>query len=64
MVASDAVLVSDWGRTYPGCAPAPGVLHEVVNLSAGKRVRGSYHILFAKSRHSEFKSLRVPVIDP
>ena len=36
VLASDAVLVSDGGRAYPGCARRLGVQHEAVNVSAGR----------------------------
>lgn len=32
VLASDAVLLSDGGRAYPGCARRLGVQHEAVNL--------------------------------
>ncbi len=41
LLASDAVLLSDGGRAYPGCARRLGIQHEAVNVSAGRRVRGS-----------------------
>ena len=34
----DALLVTDGGTSYPPCAAALGVSHEVLNQSAGERV--------------------------
>ena len=56
LLASDAVLLSDGGRAYPGCARRLGVQHEAVNMSAGRRVRGSYHIHPVNNRHQQFKA--------
>ena len=39
---------------------ALGLPHQAVNLSAGRRVRGSYHIRTANSRHSQFKTFLRP----
>ena len=56
VLASDAVLVSDGGRAYPGCARRLGVQHKAVNVSAGQRVRGSYHIQTVNNRHQRWKA--------
>ena len=60
LLASDAVLLSDGGRAYPGCARRLGVQHEAVNVSAGRRVRGSYHIQTVNNRHQQFKAFLQP----
>lgn len=60
MLASDAVLVSDGGRAYPGCGRRLGVQHEAVNVSAGQRVRGSYHIQTVNNRHQQWKAFQGP----
>ena len=60
VLASDAVLVSDGGRAYPGCACRLGVQHEAVNVSAGQRVRGSYHIQTVNNRHQQWKAFLGP----
>ena len=60
MLARDAVLVSDGGRAYPGCARRLGVQHEAVNVSAGIRVRGSYHVQTVNSRHRQWKAFLEP----
>ena len=60
VLASDAVLVSDGGRAYPGCARRLGVQHEAVNMSAGQRVRGSYHIQTVNNRHQQWKAFLGP----
>ena len=54
ILAGDAVLVSDRGRAYPGCARRLGGQHEAVNVSAGIRVRGSYHVQTVNSRHRQW----------
>ena len=60
VLASDAVLLSDGGRAYPGCARRLGVQHEAVNVSAGQRVRGSYHIQTVNNRHQQWKAFLGP----
>ena len=60
VLASDVVLVSDGGRAYPGCARRLGVQHEAVNVSAGQRVRGSYHIQTVNNRHQQWKEFLEP----
>lgn len=40
----DALLVTDGCTSYPPCAAALGVSHEVLNQSAGERVRGELHM--------------------
>ena len=46
-------LVSDGHKGYPACAAALGVRHEVLDLSAGERVRGT--IQTVNNRHSQLK---------
>ena len=60
LLASDAVLLSDGGRAYPGCAGRLGVQHEAVTVSAGRRVRGSYHIQTVNNRHQQWKAFLGP----
>ncbi len=60
LLARDAVLLSDGGRAYPGCARRLGVQHEAVNVSAGGRVRGSYHIQTVNNRHQQWKQFLGP----
>jgi len=52
----DALLVTDGCTSYPPCAAALGVSHEVLNQSAGERVRGELHIQTVNSRHSQLKN--------
>ena len=59
-LASDAVLLSDGGRAYPGCARRHGVRYEAVNVSVGKRVHGSYHIQTVNHRLQQFKVFLQP----
>ena len=60
VLASDAVLLSDGGRAYPGCARRRGIQHEAVNVSAGIRVRGSYRIQTVNNRHQQWKAFLGP----
>jgi transposase-like protein len=57
VVLKDALLVSDGHRAYPPCAKALGVTHEVLNQSAGERVRGNLHLQTVNSRHAALKDL-------
>lgn len=52
----DALLVTDACTSYPPCAKALGVSHEVLNQSAGERVRGDLHIQTVNSRHERLKT--------
>lgn len=49
----DILLVSDGNTSYPMCAQALGVGHEVLNLSQGKRTRG---VQTVNNRHSRLKN--------
>jgi transposase-like protein len=55
VIGTDALLVTDGCTSYPACAAALGVTHEVLNQSAGERVRGELHIQTVNNRHSRFK---------
>lgn len=44
LLASDAVLLSDGGRANPDSARRLGIQYEAVDVSAGLRVRDSYHV--------------------
>ena len=55
VIGPDALLVTDGGTRYPGCAAALGITHEVLNQSAGERVRGELHIQTVNNRHSRLK---------
>ena len=55
VIDKDIVLVSDGCQSYRPCAAAMGVRHEALNLSAGERVRGAFHIQTVNSRHSQLK---------
>jgi len=56
----DALLVTDGCASYPPCAAALGVSHEVINLSAGERIRGELHIQTVNNRHSRLKDFLRP----
>ena len=60
VMAKDALLVSDAGTSYPGCAVALGVSHETLNRSKGERVRGDLHIQTVNSRHGRLKDFLRP----
>ncbi len=55
VVDKDALLVTDGCTSYPPCAAALGVSHEVLNQSGGERVRGELHIQTVNNRHSRLK---------
>jgi len=55
VIDADALLVTDGCTSYPACAAALGVTHEVLNQSAGERVRGELHIQTVNNRHSRLK---------
>ena len=52
----DALLVTDGCTSYPPCAAALGVSHEVLNQSAGERTRGELHIQTVNNRHSRLEN--------
>ena len=52
----DALLVTDGCTSYPPCAAALGISHEVLNQSAGERARGELHIQTVNSRHERLKT--------
>ena len=55
VIGTDALLVTDGCTSYPACAAALGITHEVLNQSAGERVRGELHIQTVNNRHSRLK---------
>ena len=60
LLASDAVLVTDGGTGYPGCARSLGVQHEAVHRAAGQRVRGSHPIQTVNQRHRQRQQFLLP----
>ncbi len=56
ILGKDALLVTDGCTSYPPCAAALGVSHEVLNLSVGERVRGELHIQTVNSLHERIKT--------
>ena len=54
-IDDDSILVTDGNNIYPPCAKSLGIKHEALNLSAGERVRGAFHIQKVNNRHSLFK---------
>ena len=51
----DVLLVSDGNSCYPPVARDLGISHEIINPSAGERVRGDLHIQTVNNRHSRLK---------
>jgi transposase-like protein len=56
VLSQDALLVTDGGKALASCATKMNVTHEVLNQSAGERVRGDLHIQTVNSRHERLKS--------
>ena len=54
-IHSDAVLCTDGSAAMAGAAQNMGLQHEPVNLSAGERVRGPWHIQNVNSYHGRLK---------
>lgn len=54
-IQSDAILCTDGSPAMAAAARELGVQHESVNLSAGQRVRGPWHIQNANGYHSRLK---------
>jgi transposase-like protein len=54
-IPSDAVLCTDGSPAMAAAAKELGVQHEPVNLSAGQRVRGPWHIQNANAYHGRLK---------
>ena len=55
ILSKDAMLVTDGGKALANCAIKMKVTHEVLNQSAGERVRGELHIQTVNSLHSRLK---------
>jgi transposase-like protein len=51
-LASSAVLVSDGAAAYHSFAAVTGIRHEAINVQAGIRVRGIYHVQGVNAYHS------------
>ena len=54
-VTADAILCTDGSAAMAATAKAMGVHHEAMNLSAGERVRGPWHIQNANAYHGRLK---------
>ena len=54
-VKTDAILCTDGSASMAATARELGLHHEAVNLSAGERVRGPWHIQNANSYHGRLK---------
>ena len=55
ILSLDAILCTDGSRTLAGAAKALGVEHHAVNLSAGVRVIGPYHVQNVNAYDSRLK---------
>ena len=56
VIAKTAVLVSDGAAAYCAFASKAGLAHVPLNLSAGERVKGIYHIQNVNNYDSRLKS--------
>lgn len=56
VLSKDALLVTDGGKALARCATKMKVSHEVLNQSAGERVRGELHIQTVNSLHERIKA--------
>jgi hypothetical protein len=54
-VKADAILCTDGSAAIAAAAKEMGVHHEAMNLSAGERVRGPWHIQNANAYHGRLK---------
>lgn len=52
----DSLLVSDGNPTYQYFAHEITITHKAINLSAGVRIRGAYHVQNVNAYHSRFKN--------
>ena len=55
VLAPACVLVTDGHPSYPGFARRCGIEHHAMNVSAGIRVDGSWHVQNVNAYHSRFK---------
>jgi transposase-like protein len=55
VLARDVILVSDGARAYRTFTAAEGLAHEALNVRAGIRARGPFHIQNVNNYHSRFK---------
>ncbi len=56
VLSKDVLLVTDGGKALARCATKMNVSHEVLNQSAGERVRGELHIQTVNSLHERLKT--------
>ena len=60
VLSKDALLVTDGGKALARCATKMKVSHEVLNQSAGERVRDELHIQTVNSLHERIKTFLRP----
>jgi transposase-like protein/uncharacterized protein (DUF433 family) len=51
----DVLLISDTNQAYLYFAHEAGISHESINVAAGRRVRGAFHIQNVNAYHSRFR---------
>jgi transposase-like protein len=56
LIASDALLVTDSNAAYRYFAKEAQISHETVNLRAGIRTRGAFHVQNVNAYHSRFRN--------
>jgi hypothetical protein len=57
----DVVLCTDGSKAFAGTARKLGIEHHAVNLSAGIRVDGAWHVQNVNAYHSQAQSLGTKV---
>ena len=55
-MSADVVLCTDGSSALAAAARALGVEHHAINLSAGVRVKGAWHVQNVNAYHSRLKS--------
>jgi hypothetical protein len=56
VLPADGLLISDAANAYRCFTREAGIMHEAVNVAAGRRARGAIHIQNVNAWHSHFKS--------
>jgi hypothetical protein len=64
VLANDVLLVSDANASYRYFAQEAGISHEAVNLSAGIRVNGAFHVQNVNAYHSRLQQWNDSMVWP
>ncbi|TWI67639.1 transposase-like protein [Pseudoduganella lurida] len=56
VLVPDVILISDSAKAYQAFAQRAGLTHETINLRAGVRARGAFHLQHVNGWHSRFKT--------